>query len=222
MESMVLTKTYPKPEYDRKEILRYAGCPGSDVPEEMKELMEQCIKECEDAGAFSYKVAYRFLPVSFYEEADAEGRLSRSIDFGAIKVTSGDLYKNLAGCTKCIFLAATVGSGIDRLIGKYSRLNPAKALFMQAIGAERVESLCNAFCTDEKIFLQDPELEGCSLRPRFSPGYGDLSLTIQREFLNVLEANKRLGITLGDSLLMSPSKSVTAIAGVNLCGGNQT
>lgn len=217
-----MTKTYPKPEYDRKEILRYAGCSGSDVPKEMTELMEQCIKECEDAGAFSYKIAYRFLPVSFYEETDAEGKLAKNMDFGPIKVTSGDLYKNLSGCTECIFLAATVGSGIDRLIGKYSRLNPAKALFLQAIGAERVESLCDTFCTDEKIFPESIEYEGCSLRPRFSPGYGDLSLKIQRDFLNVLEANKRLGITLGESLLMSPSKSVTAIAGVNLCGGNQT
>ena len=224
MQSTVLTRTYKEIEYDTSEILRYAGCKGEAASEEMKQLVQECIDECEEADAFSYKVAYRFMSVCFSgeggENVDAAGDVveetagdvsnrAGAIDFGLMKVCSNDLTKNLKGCTGCIFMAATIGYGIDRLIAKYSRLDSAKALFMQAIGAQKVESLCDAFCRDIK------QNEGYKIRPRFSPGYGDLSLEIQREFLSIVEGDKRLGITLGQGLLMSPSKSVTAIIGID-------
>jgi cobalamin-dependent methionine synthase I len=49
---------------------------------------------------------------------------------------------------------------------------------------------------------------------RFSPGYGDMPLDLQGVILELLEAGKRLGIALGESKLMSPSKSVTALIGI--------
>ena len=80
---------------------------------------------------------------------------------------------------------------------------------MQAIGAERIEALCDAFCDD-----MEKEM-GVSLRPRFSPGYGDLPLSVQKDIISLLEAPKRIGLSLNDSLLMSPTKSVTAFAGIS-------
>lgn len=202
MDSFVSTKSYPTPEYNKREILRYAGIFGNDnPPEDIEELMEECIKECEEQKAFSYKVSYRILPVEFKDNSE--------IDFKYVKVTSSDLTKNLKGCNECIFLAATVGHGIDRLIMKYNRTNPAKALILQATGAERVEALCDAFCVDEDVIPK-----GCRLRPRFSPGYGDLSLEFQKDFLPLAQAGKYLAISLNESLLMSPSKSVTAVVGI--------
>jgi len=50
---------------------------------------------------------------------------------------------------------------------------------------------------------------------RFSPGYGDLPLAVQRDFLAALDATRQLGITLTPSNLMVPTKSVTAIVGVH-------
>jgi len=52
------------------------------------------------------------------------------------------------------------------------------------------------------------------LKPRFSPGYGDLPLETQREIFDVLDCSRRIGLMLNDSLLMSPTKSVTAFVGV--------
>ena len=101
--------------------------------------------------------------------------------------------------------AATVGPVIDRMIKKYNKLDPVRALFMQAIGAERVETLCNMFCDS---------FPG-KLRPRFSPGFGDLALDIQPQVLAVTNARKNLAITLDAGFLMSPSKSVTAFAGID-------
>jgi cobalamin-dependent methionine synthase I len=53
------------------------------------------------------------------------------------------------------------------------------------------------------------------LRPRFSPGFGDLPLSLQPEILAITNARKNLSITLDEGCLMSPSKSVTAFAGID-------
>ena len=81
----------------------------------------------------------------------------------------------------------------------------------QAIGAERIESLCNVFCDE----LKQEKAKLClATKPRFSSGYGDFPLNVQKEIFSVLDAQKKIGITLNESLLMSPSKSVTAIVGI--------
>ena len=43
---------------------------------------------------------------------------------------------------------------------------------------------------------------------------GDLPITVQPDLLKILDAEKRLGITLNASYMMSPSKSVTAVIGI--------
>ena len=124
---------------------------------------------------------------------------------------SNDLNKNLIGCDRIIVFAATIGIEIDRLISKYGRLSPAKALCFQAIGAERIESLCETFNNDMR---ERCAREGSQVRPRFSPGYGDFPLEAQKDIFRVLDCYRKIGLSLNDSLLMSPSKSVTALIGI--------
>ena len=110
-----------------------------------------------------------------------------------------------------VVFAATIGLELDRLIARYSRLQPVKALMFQAIGAERVEALCDAF--NEEVKCRAAE-NGESTRPRFSPGYGDVPLALQADIFCVLDCPRKIGLSLNASLLMTPSKSVTAIIGV--------
>lgn len=195
MNSAVISRTYPEPSFCQREILRYAGCKEADS--EILQLMDACIKEAK--GTLSYRLCYRELPCS------VEGEIC---DFGSFSVHSRDLAKNLAGCERVVAFAATVGVGLDRLIAKYGRLSPVRALMLQAIGAERIEALCDAFCRS----LEREEPFG--ITRRFSPGYGDLPLSAQKELFSVLDCEKRIGLVLNDSLLMSPSKSVTAFVGI--------
>ena len=51
-------------------------------------------------------------------------------------------------------------------------------------------------------------------QPRFSPGYGAVPLSVQREFFNLLACEKLIGVCLTDTLLMTPTKSVTAFVGM--------
>ena len=192
----VITKSYGAPELSKKQILRYAGVRAED--EKTNELLNSVLTEAR--GAFIYKTCYIALDVC----------TSYGIcDFGLFKIESTDLAKNLQGCNRAILFAATVGVGIDRLISKYSRTSPAKALLLQALGTERVEALCDLFSEDMK------EEYDTKLSPRFSIGYGDTDLSRQRDILNILDASRKIGISLNESMLMSPTKSVTAFIGFN-------
>ena len=182
-----------------REVLRYAGAADTDDPQVLA-LAESCVKLAE--SQLDYRVCWREFPII---------RNGDEMDLGFTVTRSASLRKCLAGCETAVLFAATVGIGIDRLIARYRAVSPAKSLMLQAVGAERVEALCNAFCAD--IEAQQRETGRCT-RPRFSPGYGDLPLTVQRDVFRALDCPKRIGVTLNDSLLMSPSKSVTAIIGI--------
>ena len=199
MNTMILTKTYDEPPVCEKEIRRFAACKSADS--ETAALLDACLREA--LPVLTYRVCYGEFPMR--TDGDA-------CDFGAFRVHSKQLARNLAGCKGVVLYAATVGVELDRLIARYGRLSPAKALLLQAIGAERIEALCDVFCADIAAERR------IGTRPRFSPGYGDLPLETQTDIFAVLQPYKHIGLTLSDSLLMSPTKSVTAFVGL---GGEQ-
>ena len=195
MSITVLTKTYFDLPFNKKELLRYADC--KDLSPEIEALLNECIEEA--IQTLSYKVCYCILPINIS---------GNTIDFGAFKVNSEKLTINLKDCEKAVLFGATLGTDIDRIIMKYGKLSPTKALFFQAIGATMIEALCDEFCKDIKAEVN------VNLKPRFSPGYGDLDLSCQKSIFKLLNCSKNIGLTLNDSLLMSPTKSVTAFVGI--------
>ena len=195
--SAIIVKEYPAPEIDKREIYRYMQAKPC---EELESLIDRALEILN--GKLSYKVCYAEFPLQ---------KCDGALDLGFAKTDSRDLKKCLDGCDGIILFAATVGIELDRLIMRYGKTEPSVALCLQAIGSERVESLCDAFCDDMK--RQYASL-GKMLRPRFSAGYGDLPLSLQRDIIGTLQTPKSIGMTLNESLLMSPSKSVTAIIGI--------
>ena len=194
--STVYIKEYAAPPVDRGEILRYLRTKTAD--EQLERELTAALSEA--LPALSYRLCYAEF---------ALGREQGELDLGFARTASRDLAKNLAGCTHIVVFAATLGVGLDRLIARYSSLSPVRALCLQAIGAERIEALCDCFVTD----LLYASLGG-RVHARFSPGYGDLPLDFQREIFRTLDPPRRIGLTLNESLLMSPSKSVTALVGI--------
>lgn len=206
MINTVFVKNYDEPPFNFKEIYRYMGFKGND--EEFSKVLSLCTDECRNL--FSYKVCYSEFDIKAEEDV---------LNLCFSRVSSKGLAKNLKGCGKIVLFAATVGIKLDFLIKKYGTVSPLKSLVFQAIGAERIESLCDMFCDDLK---KDYEKSNLYTRPRFSPGYGDLPLSLQRDIFRVLDCPRKIGLTLNESLLMSPSKSVTAIVGISDCAGNET
>ena len=191
--SAVEVRTLPPPPVCVQEVFRFANMPPTICAEELHRVL-RAIEE-----VAQYRVCFATFPL------DVAGETCR---IGGFAIESAQLAKNLKGCKTVLLFAATVGVGVDRLLQRYQRLSPAGAFLAHAAGAERAESLCNAFC---KAYASE---RGVKLRPRFSPGYGDLSLDEQRTLFALLGCEKNIGLTLNESLLISPSKSVTAFVGI--------
>jgi len=173
---------------------------ASEEEKALDRMLDETIKMASDK--LTYRVSYCCVKLEFDETG---------YPILPFKQHSEDLKKNLTGCKAVIIFAATIGSGIDMLIRRYERTSPAKGLIFQGMGAERVEALCDVFNADVD---KAAKAAGLKTHPRYSPGYGDLSIDVQPRLLELVDAQRRLGITLNDSYLMSPSKSVTAIIGI--------
>lgn len=189
----VLTKTFAPPAVGLTEIARYAGC--RTLTPTIEQLIHACLNEVRDE--LRYTVVYAECPVKTTDNG---------VDFGAFFVPSVSLKKRLEGCSSAVWFAATAGLALDRLIARYSITEPSKALLFQSIGAERCEALCQAFCS----FLSEQH----ETRNRFSPGFGDCPLETQRKVFRLLDCPRNIGVSLNESLLMSPTKSVTAVVGL--------
>lgn len=194
-----------------QEVWRYAGFAGIKISEDesgdaLREILDEAISEA--LPTLSYKVCYRRMEIQWDEGG---------MPILPFEANSKDLAKCLKGSSEIIMFAATIGLGIDRLIARNQKIALTKSFLLQALGAERVESLCDVFCNEMEEALK---AEGLSVTPRYSPGYGDLPLGVQKDFFNLLDCNRKIGISLNESLLMSPSKSVTAIFGIQNSEGS--
>lgn len=197
-DNLIYVKAFSAPEVDRREVLRYAGVRETSI--ESEALLDECILKAEKA--LTYNSAYRFFDIKVNGD---------ELDLGFATVRSGSLATALCGCDRIALFCATVGHGIDRLIAKYTAVSPATAVMLQAIGSERVEALCDLFCA----YIADTvSFKGCKCTARFSPGYGDLPLELQKGIFSALDCTRRIGVSLNENLFMTPSKSVTAIIGV--------
>lgn len=194
MSRAVLTVTLTPPPVDKRAVLRYAGVGASRA--ELEAMLESCLLELD--GRLRYDVCYVTLPLSVSDSV---------CKIGNAEIISHALSDCLRGYTRAVVFCATVGVEVDRLIMKYGRSAPSRALMLEAIGSERVEATCDAFCA--ALSKEHGEVS-----TRFSPGYADLPLDAQRDVFALLEPHRRVGVTLTSSLLMTPSKSVTAIVGV--------
>ncbi|MBQ7295841.1 MAG: Vitamin B12 dependent methionine synthase activation subunit [Clostridia bacterium] len=195
-ESLIfISKNGDETEPNKKEAFRYMGYKSSEKNDVIEELYSDCLAELKKAA--SYKAVYREVPISL--EAG-------SVDFGFCKIENANLYKNLSGCSSAVIFAATLGAGADRLIMRYSKISPAEGMICDCIASSAIEVWCDE--VNEKAVGEK------TAKPRFSPGYGGVSLTYQKDILAFLDAERKLGITLNDSMMMSPKKSVTAFIGI--------
>lgn len=183
-----------EPHVRRAEMLRYARC-GDGVgvekeAEQAQRLVDDLIRPAAAAVVFDIKRDGEKL---FVADTELEGK---------------SIKKLLAPCNKCVMMAITVGFELDMKIAALGSSSPALSLLADAAASSAVEDACDACC--ESI---ESEL-GVKLTPRFSPGYGDLPMNIQPALLTLTNARRDLGLTVGSGCMLSPIKSVTAIAGI--------
>lgn len=189
---------------DANEIYRYLGVPSPDP--DTARMAAECVSlldGCADA---------RFASRVFGVEIKGNSVLTADREF----VSSG-LARHLSGCPAAILFAMTLGADVDRLAVRLSRTRIALAAVFQAAAAAYAEAACDTFCADMADAAKEGGLfPGTSyLTTRFSPGYGDLPLKTQKDVLAVLNAPVRIGLTLTESFMLAPTKSVTAFIGLS-------
>lgn len=182
------------------EIIRYLGYQKIQPNDEIHHMIQKCMDTLYKKS--NLRKVYQLYPLSFEKDA---------LVIATMHIHSKNLFYNLKRCEKVYLLAVTIGPAVDQLIRRSEIMNIVEAAIYQAAGAAYVEAWCDAVNQEIK---EKAKAEGYICRPRFSPGYGDFSLTFQKDFSNLLDMPKNVGITLTDSLLMVPSKSVTAVIGL--------
>ena len=184
-----------------KEVRRYWGYYGPVTDPEADTLISEAIGHYEKES--EPRSVYRTFPVSVEDDL---------IHIGDDVLESKALARNLKGCSEAVLFAATIGPACDRLVKRAEIKSSALAACYQATGAAAVEAYCDML--NDKI-TEEARSRGLYSRPRFSPGYGDLNIESQKIWFRLLDITKKTGISLTDSYLMVPTKSVTAIIGLS-------
>lgn len=184
---------------DKGEILRYMGAnPTVEVLDEFIARAEELV-----LAAARPQWTSREFPLR------VEGG---TVTVAGTALRSKSLADHLDGCESVFLFALTLGPEVDRVIRRAGVTDVPLLPVLQATAAAYTEEQADRA---QEELEQEAARRGLYLRPRFSPGYGDLSLETQRFLFDALEVSKRTGITLTDSCMMVPSKSVSAFIGLS-------
>ncbi len=187
-------------EISQGEASRYMGVRG-EPDERLKELLDRGEKMV--LSCIRPQYVCRELPIEEREDGILLAGTS-------VLLTGNDIKKHLSGCRKAVLMAATLSGEADKLIRQTAITDMALSLAIDSLCSAAVEQVCNM--AEEEIFAK---IDAPYRTWRFSPGYGDLPLELQSSLLNVLNAQRRIGLTVTASDLLIPSKSVTAIIGIS-------
>lgn len=182
------------------EVLRYLGA-DANAPEDLRQQVETLAQEL--AQRIQPRYTYRLYP------------LIRERNHFYLPQTGMTLAGRTAGtmldtCDQAVLLCCTLGAEFDALLRARQARDMAQAAILDACGSALVEAGCDALTAE--LAAQFPDRH---LTDRFSPGYGDLPLTLQPMICTALDTHRRLGVHVTASLLLNPGKSVTAIIGLS-------
>ena len=179
------------------EALRYMQAGNEN---DTREKAEQALKLLREVSAPKY--IYRIFPI---EKKESGFELK-----GSSVVLRGNTASTMLGeCHSAVLLMCTLGFAFEAQLRTCQARNMADALILDACGSALVEEGCD----DAERELAD-RLPGKFLTDRFSPGYGDLPLSLQSDISFALNGEKLLGVHLNESMLFNPCKTVSAIIGV--------
>lgn len=187
---------------DRSEALRYLACRDEkNIGETAAAYLDECEKRLLEI--ISPKFLYKYFPLEFTG--------GRPVIKGCpLPLDGKEIAEHLQGCTGIILMCATVGSEADRLIRVLQIEDMAKAVIADAFAGAAVEQVVN----EAEKLIKD-EFPGKYFTWRYSPGYGDFPIDVQKQLLDVLDAPRKIGLCTSDSRMLTPVKSVTAIIGTS-------
>lgn len=186
---------------NKNEVLRYLGYRGQEISNEIKSLIEECIKEMKNL--VNPRCTYKYSQVEIKSEVNLK-ELN-------LKLKGQDIINHLKNSNMSCVMAATLGNQVDRKIAYYEKINMTKAVILDACATTAIEEYCDFI---ENEIKKEAEKDNMNITFRYSPGYGDLDIGVQGELLKSLDAEKSIGLNVSSHNILIPRKSVTAIIGV--------
>lgn len=185
---------------DYIEALRYMG-----QKEPPQENLEQLLHRCEELviNEAIPRYLYKVVPICICEKGV-------KILGSNVILEGNDIKQHLSGCEQAILLCATLSAGIDRLIRIAQKKDIAEAFAIDALASVAVEQL------GEKIGnLLKKEFPEYNMTWRYGVGYGDFPIEQQKDLLTLLDATKKIGVSVTDSSLLTPVKSINVVIGLS-------
>lgn len=192
---MILSSEY------RDLSFRYMGYAQKDIPDNITELEEKCEKALLTVISPSY--TYKLFDIEFKKDG---------VHLSDCKLImhGEDIRNHLSGCKKAALMSATLGTGADKLIKQTSVYDMTESFITDCIASALIEQVCDE--AEEEI---RKKLTGMYMTWRYSPGYGDFPIDAQKDFLESVNAQKRIGLYLSEGGMLMPTKSVTAVIGLS-------
>ncbi len=186
---------------NQQEAARYMGFRGNKPDKKTQAVIDECEKALLDV--INPKFVYRLFGI--IPRDNGIEILGTPLFLGG-----KDICEHLKGCSRCVLFAATISAGVDKLLRAYEAEDMTKAVVSDCLASAAIEQVCDG--VDEIV---KEKLTGCYQTWRFSPGYGDLPISVQRTFLDVLNAPKLIGLNATENNILTPRKSVTAVIGIS-------
>lgn len=190
---------------DREEVAFYLGYKRglgylADFERLFDEFLPRVLSLCEPKASFSFA------------RLSIEGDEIRFEGHHSFFVRSSSLSRHMRGACRALFMASTAGPAPEeRSALLQSRGQMLEASFFEAIASAVADRVLDGL---QSYVISAIRGMGFELGKRFSPGYGDLSLSHQVDFLAMTEATSLIGVSCNEAFVLLPRKSVTAVAPV--------
>jgi hypothetical protein len=132
---------------------------------------------------------------------------------GALFLPGASIVRHLSGCGEAFLLAATLGADVDALLRRTALTDILAGVFMDACATALVEQVMDGAEAEIQRNRAGEGKEKIYFTSRFSPGYGDLPLAAQPVVVRLLDAPRRIGLSVTATNILVPRKSVTAVFG---------
>ena len=196
---------------DRAEALGYLGYAGQQVDEALTARFDALADACEQSTVPAYAWAAFSIDAARTHWDNTAAQSQVALLGCSLVLTGRDIARHLRGARAVALLACTLGLANERELQRRAALSAVDGVMYGAAGSALVEACANAA---ESAVVAAAADAGLHTNWRFSPGYGDLPLTLQPQFLRALDATRRLGLTATPTCLLVPTKSVTAVVGL--------
>lgn len=183
-------------------VFCYLGFGGIKPNPDTIKLVDECTHEIQDIS--NPKYTYEIFDIKRQNEV-------LFLRGSNIIFSEDDILHYLKDSSKVALIAATLGIEIDRRILLYMKTQPIKGLILDACASAAIESLFSKADSEVKSIALAQDLYATF---RYGPGYGKFPLHFQFEILQALDAYRKIGLSVTESFLLSPRKSLTAIMGL--------